>query len=76
MFGVNLFDPDITLEQAVNLRGGGVNKLARHGTAALLIAVHSHVNYSYTTARVIAFVQADEVDPLVAANELGRSIPK
>jgi hypothetical protein len=74
-FGVDLFDPDITLEDAVNAKGGGVNKLARHGTAALLSAAHPDVNYPYTVGEVITLVQAGDVDPLVAANELGCQIP-
>jgi hypothetical protein len=43
-FGVDLFNPDITLGEAVNLGGGGVHKLARHGTAALLSAASTDVN--------------------------------
>ncbi len=74
-FWVNLFNPNITLETAINLGGGGVNKLARHGTAALLSAAHPDVNYPYSVAQVIAYVQAGNVDPLVAANELGCNIP-
>ena len=74
-FGVNLFDPDITLEQAVNAKGGGVKKLARHGTAALLSAAHPEVASPLSVAQVIAFVQTGDVDPLVAANELGCEIP-
>ena len=70
-FGVALFSPDITLQTAVNLGGGGVKKLARHGTAAVLSAAHPNVDYPYTVAEVIAFVQAGNVNPLVAANELG-----
>ena len=70
-FGVDYFDPDISLEQAVNRRGGKVNRLARHGTAALLSAAHPDVDYPYTVAEVIAFVQAGDADPLVEANELG-----
>ena len=73
-FGVNFFTPNITLEQAVNLGGGGVRKLARHGTAGLLSAAHPNVDYPYTVAEVIAFVQAGNVDPLVAANELGCNV--
>jgi hypothetical protein len=74
-FGVDLFSPDITLGQAIRLGGGGVKKLARHGTAALLSAAHPDVDYPYSVAQVIAFVQAGDVDPLVAANELGCDIP-
>lgn len=35
-FGVDLFDPDITLLEALDANGGGENALARHATAALL----------------------------------------
>ena len=58
VFGVNAFSPDITLLQALELGGGGVNALARHATAALLNASHSGVNYGMTPAQVIAAVQA------------------
>lgn len=74
-FGVDLFNPNITLGQAVVLGGGGVNVLARHGVAALLSAAHPQVDYPYSVAQVIAFVQAGNVAPLVAANELGCTIP-
>jgi hypothetical protein len=73
-FGVGLFSPDITLDEAVNARGGGVKKLARHSTAALLSAAHPQVNYPYSIAEVIALVQAGNVEPLVTANELGCEI--
>lgn len=70
-FGTDLFDPDITLFQAVWAKGGGVNKLARHGTAALLSAAHPDVGYPLTVAEVIEAVQAGDADTLAAANELG-----
>lgn len=75
IFGVDYFNPDITLGKAITLGGGGVNKVARHGTAALLSAAHPDVSYPYTEAEVIAFVQSRNIDPLVAANELGCTIP-
>lgn len=71
MFGTNYFTPDITLGTAIGLGGGGVNRLARHGTAALLNATHSGVNYPYTAAQVITLVQAGNADAPEAANELG-----
>jgi hypothetical protein len=74
-FGVDLFRSDITLEQAVNANGGGVKKLARHGTAALLSAAHPSVNYPYTIGEVIALVQSGDSGSLGDANELGCSIP-
>ena len=73
-FGVDLFSPDITLEQAINLGGGGVRKLARHGTAALLSAAHPDVDYPLSTAEVIAAVQAGDANTLADFNELGCEI--
>lgn len=71
IFGANLFNPDITLLEAVNANGGGANALARHGAAALLSATHPDVDYPLTVAQVIALVQAGDKDTLEAANELG-----
>jgi hypothetical protein len=69
VFGVLLFEPAIALEEAIRAKGGGNNKVARHGTAALLSASHPDLNYLYTAAEVIAFVQAGDIDPLATANE-------
>lgn len=68
-FGVDLFDPDITLEEGVNAKGGHENRLARHGTAALLSASHPDVSYDLTVAEVMAAVQAGDADLLEASNE-------
>ena len=73
-FGVDYFDPDITLGQAVKLGGGGVRKLARHGTAAYVNAVHPSVSYPLSAAEVIAAVQAGDADTLAEFNELGCTI--
>ncbi len=70
-FGVDLFDPDITLGEAIRAKGGKENRLARHGTAALLSAAHPDVGYPLSVAEVIAFVQAGDADVLEANNELG-----
>ncbi|HYN06527.1 MAG TPA: hypothetical protein VES67_03960 [Vicinamibacterales bacterium] len=80
-FGVNFFTPNITLLQALNRGGGGVNALARHAVAALLNAASADVDYRYTTAEVLAIVRGTGVyagrtieerkDLLAAANELG-----
>ena len=80
-FGVDLFTPDRTLLQAVNLGGGGTRALARHGVAALLNAASASVDYAYTTAQVIDIVQGDgayagitvaeRTSLLVDANEAG-----
>jgi hypothetical protein len=59
-FGVDLFNPDITLVEALRLGGGGVNAMARHAVAALLNAANDDVSYDLTEAEVIAAVQAAE----------------
>ena len=74
-FGVDLFNPEITLGKAIRLGGGGVKKVARHGTAALLSAAHPDVNYPYNVDQVFTFVQGLDVEPLVDANELDCEIP-
>ena len=68
-FGVDIFDPDITLEEALNAKGGGNNKVARHGTAALLNSVHPDIDYPLSEADVIAGVQAGDVNLLSEYNE-------
>jgi hypothetical protein len=57
-FGVNGFNPNITLMQALNLGSGGKNSLARHAVAALLNSATSAVDYEMSTADVISAVQA------------------
>jgi hypothetical protein len=73
-FGVDLFDPDITLEEALRARGGGVKKLARHGTAALLNAACPGGEFHLSEAQVIALVQAGDADALASFNELGNTV--
>ncbi|MBE0410618.1 MAG: hypothetical protein IBX69_12890 [Anaerolineales bacterium] len=68
-FGTNLFTPDIALGEAIALGGSGVNRLARFGTAALLSAAHPDINFPYSEAEVIAFVQAGNANALAAAIE-------
>ncbi len=65
--GIDLFDPDITLEQAVNLKGGGVKKVARHLTAALLNLEHPDVDYPFAD---LAAILAANINDVVDANEL------
>ncbi len=81
VFGVNVFNPNITLGVAVELGGGGVNALARHGVAALLNAASGGVNFAYTVAQVKAIVAGTAAysglsvearkNLLAAANEAG-----
>jgi hypothetical protein len=76
-------NPNLTLKQAIDLGGGGFQKLARHGVAGLLSSADSDVNYPYTTAQVIALVQSGmanhgtpgepEATQLAAANDLSHA---
>lgn len=71
VFGTSYFSSTYTLDDAINQGGGAVNRLARHGTAALLSAAHPDVDYPYSVAQVIEWVQGGIADPLAQANELG-----
>lgn len=71
VFGVGYFSPTYTLGQAIWAGGGGLNIIARHGTAALLSAASPGVDYPYTVAEVIAMVQSGDISALIDANNLG-----
>jgi hypothetical protein len=68
-FGVDFFNPDISLTQSLYLQGGQEMSLARQGTAALLNASHPNVDYPLSAAQVIALVQAGDVSILEESNE-------
>ncbi|MDO9226346.1 MAG: SdrD B-like domain-containing protein [Pseudomonadota bacterium] len=57
IFGVDV-PGNPTLLDALKAKGGGVNALMRHSTAALLNASHGYVDYQYSAAEVIAMTQA------------------
>jgi hypothetical protein len=58
VFGVTIAgDPDLTLEEALRLGGGGENALARHAVAALLNAASGEVDFEFTEQEVIDKVQ-------------------
>jgi hypothetical protein len=48
----------LTLDEALSLGGGGLKALLRHAAAALLNAASDDVDYSYTTAEVVAMTNA------------------
>jgi hypothetical protein len=69
---------DITLLEALGLRGGGVNALIRHTVAALLNASNTGVSYDLTVADVLAKYTAaiggdveGQKDEFVGFNEQG-----
>jgi hypothetical protein len=49
--GSHFYD-GITFMGALNLRGGGINALARHTAAALLNAAHPDINYVLSCATI------------------------
>ena len=57
VFGVDVYNPDITLDDGIRAKGGGLSALTRHAVAALLSAAHANVDYPMTEAEVIAAVQ-------------------
>jgi hypothetical protein len=63
-FSVNYFDPNFTLMQAAWAGGGGLNKVARFGVAALLSATHPDLNFALSPEQAIALVQAGNGDGL------------
>lgn len=69
IFGVSMFGSEFTLLDAVWARGGGNNRLARHGTAALLNALHPDVDYPLTVDEVIAAVRSGDLGNIVNYNE-------
>ncbi|OIU70796.1 hypothetical protein [Rossellomorea aquimaris] len=60
-----VFDPDITLLEALQLMGGGINALARQAVGALLNASNPNVNYPFSVNEVREKFQAafDSGDP-------------
>jgi len=72
VFGANDLPAGTTLLEALNLGGGGVNALARHAVAAYLNSLAGEPDYAFTTAQVIAKVQAAMTsnDYNTAKNEL------
>jgi len=48
-------DPNMTMEQAINLGGGDFEKLARHGVAALISSA-SGINYPFNQNQVLTMV--------------------
>jgi len=72
-FGVTYLPAGTTLLEALDpttAHDAGYGKEIWHGVAALLNAASPNVDYAYSVAEVIAFVQALDGDPLAYANEM------
>jgi hypothetical protein len=72
MSGQNVVGNDSPLVWSL---GVGVRKVARHGTAALLNALHPAVDYPVLAAEVIVAVQAGDVSDLADYNDLSETCP-
>ncbi len=76
VFGITHYGT-LTLDQALNLNGGGFNALAREATAALLNSKTSTINFKYSNAQVIKLVQdsvaANDPEPTKDALESGNT---
>lgn len=71
VFGVSYLPAGSTLLDSLDpTNNNGYGNVIWHGTAALLNAASPNVNYAWTEAEVIAFVQAGDGYPLVYANEM------
>ncbi len=70
-----LFDPEITLGEALRLKGGRLNKVGRHGTAAYLNWLTSGVDFPLSFEEIQLAVCAGDVDFLVPYNELSDECP-
>jgi len=76
--------PDLTLLEALEQGGGGMNALLRQTVAALLNSTHPDIDYAYDTAAVISLFQGaladanleDIKNPFEKANETGCPLPK
>jgi hypothetical protein len=70
-FGVDRFDPDVTLFGALFQSGEGIDGLARDAVAALLNASNPNVHYPYLPEAVKALLRQNDPDArLAAANAL------
>lgn len=58
VFGSSTLDADLTLLEALQLRGGKLNALARAAAAAFLSAESGDVDYAFSTSDVVSMVNA------------------
>ena len=76
IFGRDYFEPDITLEQAINKKGVGMDHLARSGTAAYLNALADPEIDEENIRRAVNFGYIHQIDNYLAnCNEIKKEIP-
>jgi hypothetical protein len=57
-FSINVFGNDLSLLDALEMKGGGLNALLRQSTAALLNSAHPEINYGFTFDEIIEVFKA------------------
>ncbi len=75
-FGKDYFEPDITLEQAINREGVGLDHIARSGTAAYLSALLDPEVDEEVVRSAVYFGYVHQIDKYLAnCNEIEIKIP-
>ena len=75
-FGKNYFEPNITLQQAINLEGVGMNHLAQVGTVSYLNALADPETDEETVRSAVHFGYVHQLDNyLENCKDVKRSIP-
>ena len=75
-FGKDYFEPNITLEQAINLEGPGMEHIARAGTVAYLQALLDPEIDEEIVHKAVHFGYVHQIDNYLAnCNEIERKVP-
>ena len=75
IFGRDYFDPDITLEQAINKQGVGMDHLARSGTAAHLNSLADPEIDEENIRRAVNFGYIHQIDNYLSnCNEVKKEV--
>ena len=75
-FGKDYFEPNISLKEAINKEGVGLNHIASSGTAAYLSALLDPVIDEQTVREAVNFGYVHQIDNYIAnCNEIEKSVP-
>ena len=75
-FGRDYFDPDITLEEAINRKGVGIDHIASSGTAAYLSALLDPKIDEEIVRKAVNFGYVHQIDNYLAnCNEIEKKVP-
>jgi hypothetical protein len=75
-FGKDYFEPNISLKEAINKEGVGLNHIASSGTAAYLSALLDPVIDEQTVREAVNFGYVHQIDNYIAnCNEIEKRVP-